>query len=146
MILTALLISLATTGGALAQQASTAGVGAPARDELLLKGPKGGGPPVFGRIGERWHKHYLAALAWSVLIAITLVLALLLQALVATALVASESAVPPAACRSTAGAALAHGDDVRARFLADSCAGAIGATPQSCSVPATEHAGEACIS
>ena len=99
---------------------------------------------VLGRIDEGWNKKDLAILAWSALMATSLVLALLLQALVATALVASGSDALPAACQSPAGAALADGDDVRARFVADLCGGAIGATPMSCSVPAT--GGKACIS
>ena len=60
-------------------------------------------------------------LAWSALIAITVILALLLQSLAASALVAPVAATPLEACQSTAGAALADGDDVRARFLARLC-------------------------
>jgi hypothetical protein len=97
-----------------------------------------------GRIDEGRNKKHLAILAWSALMATSLVLAMLLQALVATALVASGSEAPPAACQAPAGAALADGDDVRARFLADLCGGANGATPVSCSMPAT--GGKACIS
>jgi len=63
------------------------------------------------------------ALAWTALAAITLVLAVLLQALAASALVAPEPATP-AACQLVAGAALTDGDDVRARFLAQLCSGA----------------------
>ncbi len=48
---------------------------------------------------------------------ITLLLALLLQALAASALVAPGQAARADACTSSAGAALADGDDVRARFL-----------------------------
>ena len=68
-----------------------------------------------------WH-----LVAWSALMALTLVLSLLLQALAASALGARGPAVPPAACLASPGAALADGDDVRARFLADLCGGAIG--------------------
>ena len=69
-------------------------------------------------INLRWAAR---ALAWSALIASTILFALLLQSLAASALVAPRSAEPPATCQSTAGAALADGDDVRARFLADLC-------------------------
>jgi len=69
-------------------------------------------------------------LAWSTFLAITLLLALLLQALAASALVAPDRARPPPDCQtgSPATAALADGDDVRARFLANLCSGATGAT------------------
>ena len=73
-------------------------------------------------INPRWAARVLA---WSALIAITVLLALLLQSLAASALVAPRSAEPPAACQFTAGAALADGDDVRARFLANLCGTAI---------------------
>ena len=63
-------------------------------------------------------------LAWSVLIAITLVLALLLEALAASALVAPKSAELPAACR----AALSSGHDERESFLAHVCNGPVDAT------------------
>ena len=69
-------------------------------------------------INLRWAGRMLA---WSTLIAITVLLALLLQSLAASALVAPRSPTPPATCQSTAGAALADGDDVRARFLANLC-------------------------
>ena len=69
-------------------------------------------------INLRWAARVLA---WSALMVITVLFALLLQSLAASALVAPRSAEPPAACQSTAGAALADGDDVRARFLADLC-------------------------
>ncbi len=68
-------------------------------------------------------------LAWSTLMAITLLLALLLQALAASALVTPEPAARAAACQTSAGAALADGDDVRARFLAGLCDGAIASDP-----------------
>ena len=64
-------------------------------------------------------------LAWSALIAITVQLALLLQSLAASALITAGPAARADACQSTAGAALADGDDVRARFLADLCGTAI---------------------
>ena len=99
---------------------------------------------VLDRIDGGWSRKQLAVLAWSALMATSLVLAVLLQALVATALVASGSDTPPADCQSPVGAAPAEGDDVRARFVADLCGGAIGVTPMSCSVPAT--GGKACIS
>jgi hypothetical protein len=72
-------------------------------------------------INLRWARR---GLAWSALMAITLVLAVLLQAVAASALVAPGPAAPPAACR----AALAAGDRVRESFLAHLCAGAFGAT------------------
>jgi hypothetical protein len=59
--------------------------------------------------------------AWSALIATTVLLALLLQSLAASALVAPRSAEEPTACLSSAGAALSDGDDVRMRFLANLC-------------------------
>jgi len=78
-------------------------------------------------INLRWAARVLA---WSALIATTVLLALLLQYLAASALVAPRSAEEPAACQSTAaGAALADGDDVRARFLADLCHIAIAPHP-----------------
>jgi hypothetical protein len=52
---------------------------------------------VFASIGERWHKHCQAMLAWSVVLAIALVLASLLQAVAATAFVAPEQTALPAA-------------------------------------------------
>ena len=69
-------------------------------------------------INPRWAARVLA---WSSLMAISVLLALLLQSFAASALVAPGSAEPPASCQSIAGAALADGDDVRARFLADLC-------------------------
>jgi hypothetical protein len=74
--------------------------------------------PWHAVINLRW---VTRALAWSVLMASALLFGLLLQSLAASALVAPRSAEPPAACQSTAGAALADGDDVRARFLAGLC-------------------------
>jgi hypothetical protein len=68
-------------------------------------------------------------LAWSALMATTLTLALLLQALAAGAVVEPGPSDPPAAClSSSAGAALADGDDVRARFLAGWCGAAVDST------------------
>jgi hypothetical protein len=99
---------------------------------------------VRGRIDAGWNKAQLAVLAWSALMATSLVLAVLLQALAATALVGSGSDTPPADCQSPAGAALSDGDEISARFVADICGGAIGVTPGSCSVPATGD--KACIS
>jgi hypothetical protein len=59
-------------------------------------------------------------LAWSVLIAMTVVLALLFQAFAANALVPSGAAAGSAACH----AALSTGHDVRESFLAHVCGGA----------------------
>ncbi len=73
-------------------------------------------------INLRWAGRMLA---WTALIATTVLLSLLLQSLAASALVAPRSAEPPVACQSNAGAALADGDDVRARFLANLCRTAI---------------------
>src|SRR5437879_3059222 len=84
-------------------------------------------------INLRWVARMLA---WSALITTTVLLALLLQSLAASALVPPRSAEPPAACRSTAGAALADGDDVRARFLADLC--------RTASAPAAERLAVGC--
>jgi hypothetical protein len=61
------------------------------------------------------------AVAWSALISMTVLLALLLQSFAASALVTRPSSESPATCLSAAGAALADGDDVRTRFLANSC-------------------------
>lgn len=61
-------------------------------------------------------------LAWSALIAIVLVLALLLQALAANALVAPGQLAFSHQCQ----AALAAGDKERESFLAHLCGGAIG--------------------
>lgn len=60
-------------------------------------------------------------LPWSALLGTSVLLALLLQALAASLLVESRSVEPPTTCQSVAAAALADGDDVRARFLASSC-------------------------
>jgi hypothetical protein len=77
-------------------------------------------------------------LAWSALIVITLVLALLLQALVASARIEPEPvalsaasalvAPGPAALSTACQAALAAGDNERESFLEHSCGGAAGAT------------------
>ncbi len=77
-------------------------------------------------------------LAWSALIAITLVLALLLQALAASARIAPEPvalsaasalvAPGPVALSTACQAALAAGDNERESFLEHSCGGAAGAT------------------
>jgi hypothetical protein len=77
-------------------------------------------------INLRWAARVLA---WSALIATTVLLALLLQSLAASALVTPRSAEAPTACLSTAGAALSDGDDVRARFLANSCGTVIAPLP-----------------
>ena len=69
-------------------------------------------------------------LAWSALMATTLVLASLLQAVAATALVVPEQTARPAA----------HLYDVPDTLPG----GTLYATPESCSVPATD--GKACIS
>ena len=69
-------------------------------------------------VNVRWAAR---ALPWSALMVVAVLLALLLQSLAASALVAPRSEEPPATCQSTAGAALADGDDVRARFMADLC-------------------------
>jgi hypothetical protein len=63
-------------------------------------------------------------LAWSALIVITLVLALLLQALAASAGIAPGPVALSTACQ----AALAAGDNEREGFLEHSCGGAAGAT------------------
>jgi hypothetical protein len=67
-------------------------------------------------------------LAWGALIATTLVLAFLLQAVAASALVVPAQAASPAARQSAATAALADGDDVRAGFLINLSKGTIDAT------------------
>jgi len=77
-------------------------------------------------INPRWAARVLA---WSALMATSVLLALLLQSFAASALVGPGSAELPVACQSTAGAALADGDDVRARFLADLCRTAIAPHP-----------------
>jgi hypothetical protein len=69
------------------------------------------------------------AVAWSALITLTVLLTLLLQALVASALVAQQPVEPPTTCLSAAGSALADGDDVRERFLASLCGTAVARQP-----------------
>jgi hypothetical protein len=69
------------------------------------------------------------ALGWSALMVVAILFALLLQSLAASALVAPRSAEPPSTCQSTAGAALADGDDVRARFVANLCPTALAEDP-----------------
>jgi hypothetical protein len=66
-------------------------------------------------------------LAWSALIAIALVLALLLQALAASALVAPGQVAFSPACQ----AALAAAENERESFLAHLCDGPVGATATS---------------
>jgi hypothetical protein len=66
-------------------------------------------------------------LAWSVLITITVVLAVLFQAFAANAFVPPGQAVLPAACRE----ALSTGHDIRESFLEHVCGGAVGVTTQS---------------
>ena len=80
-------------------------------------------------------------LPWSGLLATTLVLASLLQAVATNALVVPQLAAPPVARLF---AAPADGNDVSAGFLADLPSSMLHATPVSCSMPATE--GRACIS
>jgi hypothetical protein len=63
-------------------------------------------------------------LAWSALMAIAIVFAVVVQGLAANALVTPGTTEPPAACR----AALTAGDHVRESFLAHSCDRAFGAT------------------
>jgi hypothetical protein len=77
-------------------------------------------------INLRWAARVLA---WSALTVIAVLFALLLQALAASALVVPRSADPPTTCLSAAGAALADGDDVRARFLANLCRSAGASLP-----------------
>jgi hypothetical protein len=77
-------------------------------------------------ISLRWAARVLA---WSALVASTVLFALFLQSLTASALVAPRSTEPPAACQSSASAALADGDDVRARFLVDLCRTTIAPQP-----------------
>jgi hypothetical protein len=73
------------------------------------------------------------ALAWSALLAITLMLASLLHALAASAFVTDASAPPSDVCLTPnpVTAALADGDDVRARYVASLC----GATTREISEP-----------
>jgi hypothetical protein len=66
----------------------------------------------------RWTKRVLA---WTVLIAITLLLGLLLQAFAVSAFAPTGAALLPRACR----AALSTGHDQRESFLAHMCNGAI---------------------
>jgi hypothetical protein len=77
---------------------------------------------VLERLNLRWVG---PTLAWSALVATTVLLGVLLQSLAASALGAPRSTEPPAACQSTAGSALGDGDDVRAHFLAEVCRTAI---------------------
>ena len=74
---------------------------------------------VYVRIAKRSAR----ILARSALTAVTLVLAFLLQAFAAGALVETGPVGPPAVCLSAnpTTAALADGDDTRARFLANLC-------------------------
>jgi hypothetical protein len=67
-------------------------------------------------------------LAWSALLAIALVLASILQAVATRSLAVPAQAAPPENRVSAATAALADGDDIRARFLASLPDGAIDAT------------------
>jgi hypothetical protein len=77
-------------------------------------------------INLRWAARVLA---WSALMAITVLLALLLQTLAAGALVASRSTEPPTACQSAADKALLDGNYVDTRFLAELCRTAIAPPP-----------------
>ena len=90
------------------------------------------------------HTRSLAGLAWGVLLAITLVLASLLQAIAASGLGIPEETALPAAHLSAATAALANGADTRAQFLTNLPSQTLDPTPVSCSVPATD--GRGCIS
>jgi len=83
---------------------------------------------VLGRIDGGWNKK-LAVLAWSALLATSGRLGI---------------GCAPAACQTSAGPPPAEADDASPPCLDDLCGGAIGATPMSCSVPATED--KACIS
>jgi hypothetical protein len=65
-------------------------------------------------------------LAWVALVSIAIVIALALQDLATSALVAPETTELTAPCRT----ALAAGDNVRETFLEHSCAGAFGTTPK----------------
>jgi hypothetical protein len=67
-------------------------------------------------------------LAWSALLATALVLASILQAVATSALVVPAQAAQPVNRVSAATAALADGDDIRARFLASLPDGALDAT------------------
>ena len=70
--------------------------------------------------------------AWSALIAVILLLAALLDAVATSALIESPPPGPFASCRSAepATAALADGDDVRLRFLANLCGQESAAHPE----------------
>jgi len=104
---------------------------------------------VCGSIGGTGHKHYLAMLAWGVLLAITLVLASLLQAVAATVLVVPDETPRSAALQPFLGASP---EERRSNLEFDQLYGVpttllvetLYATPESCSVPATD--GKACIS
>jgi hypothetical protein len=63
------------------------------------------------------------ALAWSLLGAIVLLAAAMLQAIASTALIAQQPAAAPTVCLtpSATNPALHDGDDVRARFLSSLC-------------------------
>jgi len=69
---------------------------------------------VYARITRRPRR----VLAWGALMAMTLGLATLLQAVAASVLVEPAQVAPPIGRLSAATAALSDGDDVRARFLA----------------------------
>jgi hypothetical protein len=90
--------------------------------------PSDGSQPAGANRNYRWTGR---ALAWSALMAITIVFALVLQALAASATVAPGPAALPPACR----AALAAGDNQRESFLAHLCGSANGATSTSASTP-----------
>jgi hypothetical protein len=77
-------------------------------------------------INLRWAARLLA---WSALVGASMVLALLLQSLAASALVAPPSADSSTTCQSVAAAALADGDDVRTRFLTNLCNTAVAPRP-----------------
>jgi hypothetical protein len=65
-------------------------------------------------------------LAWLVLVSIVIACALLVQDLASRAPLVTRATELPAVCRT----ALAAGDQVRESFLAHSCAGVFGVTPQ----------------
>jgi hypothetical protein len=67
-------------------------------------------------------------LAWSALLSTAVVLASILQAVATSALIVPAQAAPPINRLSAVTAALADGDDVRARFLASLPDGAIDAS------------------
>jgi len=95
-----------------------------ARQPPTARPPSDGSQPAGVNHNLRWAPRVLA---WNALMAIAVVLALLVQALAASALVAPGPAVLPAACQ----AALAAGDNERESFLAHLCDGAISATAKS---------------